>query len=273
MGQQRALETLIKQVGYRTDYHPAFVFANEIMPIEDLIALAVAELNELAEEHDKLDGNAPHKDFVMEFTDYVVVLRSIILRYAEKLSLESMLLSVNGQFQGNFNSLTSQTLNITEGNVYRNLQFLFTELLSLAKHTGLEIQAELFAGLMNERLENNRPSKYFQLEPRMSEQDILNKRDHAFQVLRKIRNFLKKLAGKDVELKPWIVNFFDEELKDWRNSTAVLEVLEQRILAFQNQIRDELSWALMNPATAENPDPDLEIKMLIAGAVSLKPMQ
>lgn len=211
--------------------------------------------------------NLVPKQFMMEFVDFIVMLKIIISKLDAKFSTEETIFSINGQFRGDFSSLKEQTLNVGEGNVRRNLEIILSEALSLLKSLNIKLQGDLYVGLMNKKLQSNRESRFFQLENGMNEADIIDKTNHAFKSLRLLRHYLLDSLGIEGTLQPWITDFFATEILDWQNSEQALERLKIKIDFFKLKIKDELSWSLTGQA---KPDNFLEMKMLIAGATLIK---
>ncbi len=262
---------LFDQVGYTKETHPALIAANSISSLESLVIYTLGELLELIAQHENLliaseqahQKLAPPKSWWLEFTDFIVMLKIIDEKTGHQFSMSEANFSVNGQFRGNFDSLKEQTINLGEGNVARNFELLLTELMSLVKHLGVDLQGDLYARLINAKLFLNREARFFKLEPKMTEAEIIAKNNHVFQALRLLRNFLLEATGEEMTLQIWITDFFAAEILDWRHSQAALARLSEKINSFKLKIKDELAWSLTaNPKE----DPFLQMKMMIAGA-------
>ncbi|HPS40386.1 MAG TPA: hypothetical protein PLQ50_00055 [Candidatus Woesebacteria bacterium] len=271
MRNQEQFATLFETIGYRKKEHPVLVIANIEEPQDGLLKTALDELEEWEDEHHKLQVNSeqahkhlpPPKSWWLELTDFMVMLRVIKYRMGPSFSLTEGDFPVNGQFKGDFSSLKEQTVNLGEGDVAHNLELLFTEIMSLVKHLDINVQADLYARLVNAKLFLNKEARFFQIEPSMNELDIINKRDHTFKALRFLRNFLFETTGVETTLQPWITEFFKEEILDWQHSATALDQMQQKLPLFQRKIKDELVWHLTaQPQT----DEFLELKMMIAGA-------
>lgn len=268
---QQQLHVLFESVGYRSSSHPVLVAANErSMSLKHFLALTVDEVEEKAVEYQKWQAandlmhkkTVPHKDLLMEFVDVLVMLRSARKRVAPGFSVEKTIFSNRDKPRADFDLIERQILSIGEGNPEHNFKLLFNEFLSLLKHLDVGLQAEVYAKLMNDKLNKNREARFYQKEPGMSEVDILAKYEHVTASLRILRNFLRKATGQELTLQPWITDFFVEEILDWRNSKLAMVRLQQKILLFQQQIKDEMVWE----TTANIRDPNFETKMLLAGA-------
>ncbi len=265
------MSILFRKVGYTKESHPSLLAANQISSLEALLAYTLSELVELKEEHEKLSASSdkahkplqPSKSWWLEFADFIVMLKIINEKTGHKFFMHEANFSVNGQFKGNFDSLEEQTVNLGEGDVFRNFELLFTELMSLIKHTGADLQGNFFARLINTKLFLNRESRFFKAEPNMNEVDIIDKNNHVFKALRLLRNFILEATGAEGALQPWVTDFFAEEILDWRNSSVALEKIKQKIAVFKIKIKDELAWSL---TAGLGSDPFLEMKMMIAGA-------
>lgn len=265
------MSILFDKVGYKEETHPALLEVNRISSLESLLICTLNELAELKDEHEKLlirsdqthEKLQPSKAWWLELTDFIVMLKIINERTGRNFSIEELNPSVNGQFKGNFNSLEEQTANLGEGDISHNFELLFTELMSLIKYMSVDFQGVFFANMINTKLFLNRESRFFKIEPNMNETDIINKNNHVFKALRILRNLVWESTGKEEVLQPWITNFFEKEILDWRNSEVALKELENKILIFKIKIKDELSWTL---TAKPNNDPLLEMKMMIGGA-------
>lgn len=265
------MSVLLSQVGYKKETHPALIAANQISSLESLIICTLSELKELEVEQEQLaiqsdrahEKLSPPKAWWLEFADFVVMLKIVNEKLGKKFAIEDANLAVNGQFRGQFDSLKEQTANLGEGNVFRNFELLFTELLSLVGFTSTEFRGKFAASLINTKLFLNRESRFFQIEEGMKTVDILSKNNHVFKALRILRNFVLENTGVDDVLQPWITDFFEEEILDWRHSETALARLKNKIFSFQTQIRDELAWDL---TAKERRDNFLETKLLLAGA-------
>jgi hypothetical protein len=290
---QRQLSAAIEAVGYRADRHPVIVEANQFMSLESYLALVVVpEINELAQEYQKWEQAndlakeiTPFpKNLFMEIYDVLVTLGNAIDFIAPKFSVEAMKANVNGQFHGNFDEMREQVLNLGVGNVERNLQSIFTILLSMLKHLDIDLQTEIYVRLVNSKLEGNKPSDLFQKEPGMNVADLLAKFTHVIAALRKLRTFLKNKTGREITLEPRLVKPFKNQFLDWQKSEVVLAQLPQDFADFYTQFRDEVSWLLTagrrkkNPLSDEktlvikppNNYRDLELNLLIAGGIPLQ---
>jgi len=262
-------------VGYQKETHPVLLATDQSSSLESVILYTLSEINELENEYFALmdsskikeEGFIAPKAFMMEFVDFIVMLKIIISKLDVKFSTEETIFSVDGQFKGNFSSLKEQTLNIGEGNVKRNLEILLNEALSLLKFLNIKIQGDLYVSLMNNKLQLNREARFFQVEDGMNETDMIDKTNHTFKALRLLRHHLLDNLGIETTLQPWITDFFIEEISDWRNSDQALDSLKLKVDLFKLKIRDELSWSLTGKI---EPDRFLEMKMLIAGAKLLK---
>lgn len=262
---------LFDRAGYTRDSHPAIIAANDVSSLESLLIYTLGELIELSAEHERLliasdaagEKLQPSKQWWLEFADFIVMLKIINDRTGSKFSVEETSFSVNGQFKGSFDSLAEQTVNLAEGDVGRNFDFLFTELMSLVRHLNVDLQGELYARLINAKLFLNREMRFFKIEKGMNELDVINKNNHVFKALRLLRSFLMEATGEEMTLQPWITDFFQDEISDWRNSDFALESLRKKIAIFKIKIKDELAWSLTGRNTG---DEFLEMKMMIAGA-------
>lgn len=267
---EEELNVALELVGYREPQHGIIVAANNFMSLENYLAIVIGEINELAAEYEqwKQRNEREHKKtelpktWFMELYDVIVTLRNAREKTAPNFSIENTHFSVNGQYNGGLDSLTQQVLNLGSGNIERNFQSIFAILLSMVKHLDISLQADIYVNLVNRKLENNKESRFYQKEPGMREEDFLVKYDHVTQSLRNIRNFLRKTTGQEITLQPWITDFFVEEILDWRNSGLALVRLQQKLILFQQKIKDEMVWN----TTANLSDPNFEMKMLIAGA-------
>lgn len=261
--------------GYHKDNHPALRTAEASSSLESLTLYALSELNELEIEYFSLlstskirkENFIAPKSFMMEFVDFIVMLKIIISKLDSKFSIENAELSVNGQFKGDFSSLKEQTVNIKEGNVRRNLEIILSEALSLLKFLNIKLQGDLYVSLINKKLQLNREARFFQLDKGMNEADMIDKSNHAFKALRLLRHHLLDSLGIEATLQPWITDFFIEEISDWQNSERALDRLKLKVGLFKLKIRDELVWSLTGQTT---PDQFLEMKMIIAGAKLIK---
>lgn len=286
---QEQLSKSIKETGYRADGHPVLVKANDFMSLSQYLSVVVVpevvelevELENWQSANDLAHGKIlPPKNLLMELYDVVVVLGNAIDRVAPKFSIEQSIFSVNGQFQGNLAPMKEQVLNLGVGNAERNLQSIFTILLSMMKHLDIDLQTEIYIKLANKKLELNKASEFYQKEPGMSEADFLAKYEHVTAALRILRKFLRQTTGQEVTLQTWITRHFSEVILNWRNSDRAITQLKQELLQFQHQVKDEVSWMLTAKKWQKSPllelrPPvvgvfkdynDLELKMLLAGA-------
>lgn len=278
MGNQEQLAILYQGVGYKSTTHPLISESDPLSPAANFIEPTLGELEELKAEHQNFllasdrvrSPLQPNKNWCMELADFLVMLKVLQEKIAPKFSVEEINSSVNGQFNGSFQSLHEKTINIMDGNVDRNFESIFVELLSLLKHVDLNLQAELYVFLTNTKLQLNREARFFQPEPGMNEADVIYKHDHAFKVLRLLRNHLLEDLDIEATLHPWITDFFVTEILDWKNSAEALDRLKDKITAFKLKIKDELSWSLTGQPENKVPDDFLEMKMLIVGARPIK---
>ena len=295
-GNQEQLADLLNQIGYRETTHPVTKQADHLTNLPSLLTYTLAELRELEEEYEKLmrlrenqrhlqekqrpaeaEAKKARQQFLMEFADFMVMLKLVIEKLQAPFSLEERVLPVNGQFNGRFDSLYEQTVNLGEGRkIVADLDFIFCEALSLLKFLNIELQAEALCLSLNRKLWANREPRFFQIEPGMNEADLLQKANHAFRVLRLLRRQLLDDLGLEMHLQTWITDFFAPEILDWRHSEQVLGALPAQVAAFRQMIADQVSWTLtaQKPASTNNQlDPQLEAKLKIAGACSLSPAE
>lgn len=292
---QEQLANLLYLVGYRHEFHPILVEANYVMSTSKLLDLLIDEIDECAIEYKKWrqHNDEAHQETkisklaMLEFIDVNVFLKMLIERLLPNFSIEDINLRVNGQFGGDFKSLKEQALSLADGNVERNFTSFVIEELSLLKHVNVELQANLYAELVNAKLADNKESLFYQKEPGMSEADVLAKYEHVTAALRTLRNFLRKATGQEVTLQSWMTKPFSDLILNWRNSKMATAQLNQEIIQFQHQIKDEVYWMLTAKKGQKSPLPewrspvvgqfnnynDLELKMLLAGAklIDVKP--
>lgn len=290
---QEQLSKAIISVGYRADKHPVIVEANEFMSLEQYLALVVIpEINELAQEYQDWEraNDLAHektplpKSLLMELYDVLVTLGNALDRIAPQFSVEAMQSRVNGQFHGDFTSMQEQVLNLGVGNIERNLESIFTILLSMLKHLDIDLQTEIYVRLINSKLEGNKPSKFYQKKPGMNVVDVLAKYKHVTTALRNLRRFLRTKTGLEVTLEPWLIKPFEEKILNWPKSGAMLAELTLDFANFQSQIRDEVAWHLTagqgkkkqlpdkKPFAVRRPTDfnDLELILRLAGGVSIE---
>jgi hypothetical protein len=142
---------------------------------------------------------------------------------------------------------------------------LFTTLFSFVKQMGPEFEGEILARLVEAKLFANREPRFFQLEPGMTEEEVLAKNNHTFEALSIIRGFLKNAVGHEVALQTWITDFFVEEILDWRNSAVALQRLRAKLIIFRQQVGNEAAWSLTGGLQQDSPL--LQLKLAIAGGV------
>lgn len=268
---QQDIAWLEKNLGYPKETHPVIyesnMFATEL---SFLLDLAVKEITELEQEEIASEG------WVMEFEDVMVFLRTILSCIAPSFSVEAAELHVNGQFHRgqirekklDLSHLKEQALNLGEGNPESNVKHFLTSLLSMLKHLDIDLQIEVHAGVLQDKLNKNKEDKYYRKEPGMTLSDVADKYTHVTQALREIRNFLKRTTGQEIVLQPWITEFFATEIMDWRQSEVALKRLKQKFTLFQQKIKDEAVWQKTALPMGKQ-DQNLQLKMLLAGAVPL----
>lgn len=268
---QHQLHLLMESVGYQASTHPVLTISNSrAQTLEKFLSLTADEVDETKFEDDQrriksdlLHQNLkPSKAWMMEFVDVIVMLRAVRERIAPSFSVAQVIFPSTNGSKGSFDSIKNQISNINDGNKERNFELLFAELLALLKNVNVGLQAEIYTELMNAKLSANKEARFYKLEPGMSDAEILAKYEHVTATLRVLRNFLRKITGQDLILQPWITDFFKEEILGWRNSKLSMALLQQKILIFQQQIKDEMVW----DTTVNLRDPFFETKMLIAGA-------
>lgn len=275
VGGENHRNRLKRGVGYQKETHPVLLATDKTSSLESVILYTLSEIDELETEYFALMDVSKRKkeeflipkQFMMEFVDFIVMLKIIISKLDAKFSTEETIFSINGQFKGDFSSLKEQTLNVGEGNAKRNLELILSEALSLLKFLDIKLQGDLYVGLMNNKLQLNRESRFFQLENGMNEADVIDKTNHVFKSLRLLRHYLLDSLGIEGTLQPWITDFFATEILDWKNSEQAIERLKTKIDFFKLKIKDELSWSLTGKIES---DEFLEMKMLIAGATLIK---
>ena len=275
VGEENHKNSQRRGIGYQKETHPALLITDRVSSLESVILYTLSEINELESEYfaliapsnQKKEEFAIPKSFMMEFVDFLVMLKIIISKLDAKFSTEETIFSINGQFKGDFSSLKEQTLNIGEGNVKRNLEMLLSEALSLLKFLNIQLQGDLYVSLMNKKLQFNREARFFQVENGMTEADIIKQTNHAFKALRLLRYHLLDKLGIKATLQPWMTDFFIDEIIDWKNSKQALASLKLKVNFFKLKLKDELTWSLTGKI---KPDEFLEMKMLIAGAKLVK---
>ncbi len=271
--QQEGLARLF-EVGYTDETHPVLILANQLASPTSLINYTLTEVKEWEVEKKELQLDSerqhqelpPSKELLLEFADFIVMLRILNKKLGKRFSVEETVFSrVNGQFKGDFTQLKEQTLAIAEGNVLRNFELLFTTLFSFVKQMGPEFEGEVLARLVEAKLFANREPRFFQLEPGMTEEEVLAKNNHTFEALSIIRGFLKNAVGHEVALQTWITDFFVEEVLDWRNSAVALQRLRAKLVIFRQQVGNEAAWSLTGGLQQDSPH--LQLKLAIAGGV------
>lgn len=273
--QQEGLARLF-EVGYTDETHPVLILANQLASPISLINYTLTEVKEWGVEQKNLDSAKesqkkklpPSKELLLEFADFIVMLRILNKKLGIGFSVEDTIFSkVNGQFHGDFSQLKEQTANLAEGNILNNFESLFTILFSFVKQLGPDFQGEFLARLVEAKLFANREPRFFQLEPNMTEEDVLSKNNHTFEALSIIRGFLKNAVGYEVALQAWITDFFAEEILDWRNSRQALQKLRTKLLSFKQQVGNEVIWNMTGGLNQDSPL--LQLKLAIAGGVEL----
>lgn len=272
--QQEGLARLF-EVGYTDETHPVLILANQLASPTALINYTLTEVKEWEVEQEKLEQSReekkkrlpPSKELLLEFADFIVMLQILKRKLNLRFSVEETIFAkVNGQFHGDFSQLKEQTLNLTEGNILKNFESLFTTLFSFVKQLGPDFQGEFLARLVEAKLFANR-DRFFQLEPNMTEEDVLAKNNHTFEALSIIRGFLKNQVGYEIALQPWITDFFKEEILDWRNSRVSLQKLKAKLALFRQQVGNEVAWNITGGLKSN--DSLLQLKLAIAGGVEV----
>lgn len=273
--QQEGLARLF-EVGYTDETHPVLILANQLASPTALINYTLTEVKEWEVEQEKLEQSReekkkrlpPSKELLLEFADFIVMLQILKRKLNLRFSVEETIFAkVNGQFHGDFSQLKEQTLNLTEGNILKNFESLFTTLFSFVKQLGPDFQGEFLARLVEAKLFANREPRFFQLEPNMTEEDVLAKNNHTFEALSIIRGFLKNQVGYEIALQPWITDFFKEEILDWRNSRVSLQKLKAKLALFRQQVGNEVAWNITGGLKSN--DSLLQLKLAIAGGVEV----
>lgn len=273
--QQEGLARLF-EVGYTDKTHPVLILANQLASPTALINYTLTEVKEWEVEQEKLEQSReekkkrlpPSKELLLEFADFIVMLQILKRKLNLRFSVEETIFAkVNGQFHGDFSQLKEQTLNLTEGNILKNFESLFTTLFSFVKQLGPDFQGEFLARLVEAKLFANREPRFFQLEPNMTEEDVLAKNNHTFEALSIIRGFLKNQVGYEIALQPWITDFFKEEILDWRNSRVSLQKLKAKLALFRQQVGNEVAWNITGGLKSN--DSLLQLKLAIAGGVEV----
>jgi len=273
--QQEGLARLF-EVGYTDETHPVLILANQLASPTALINYTLTEVKEWEVEQEKLEQSReekkkrlpPSKELLLEFADFIVMLQILKRKLGLRFSVEETIFSrVNGQFHGDFSQLKEQTLNLAEGDILSNFESLFTTLFSFVKQLGPDFQGEFLARLVEAKLFANREPRFFQLEPNMTEEDVLAKNNHTFEALSIIRGFLKNQVGYEVALQPWITDFFKEEILDWRNSRETLQKLRAKLAIFKQQVGNEVAWNITGGLKSN--DSLLQLKLAIAGGVEV----
>lgn len=273
--QQEGLARLF-EVGYTDETHPVLILANQLASPTALINYTLTEVKEWELEQEKLEISReekkkrlpPSKELLLEFADFIVMLQILKRKLNLRFSVEETIFAkVNGQFHGDFSQLKEQTLNLTEGNILKNFESLFTTLFSFVKQLGPDFQGEFLARLVEAKLFANREPRFFQLEPNMTEEDVLAKNNHTFEALSIIRGFLKNQVGYEIALQPWITDFFKEEILDWRNSRVSLQKLKAKLALFRQQVGNEVAWNITGGLKSN--DSLLQLKLAIAGGVEV----
>lgn len=258
-------------LGYKVNYHPIKTINDSLIPVDSLVEATSGEAEELEEEHgnflERMDQASkvlkPHKDWFMELADFLVMLKILQEKLAPKFSIEGTVFSVNGQFNGDFDSIKEKTINIQDGRPDKNLKAIYTELMSLMKYFNIELQGELYVKVTNLKLALNREARFFQLEPDMNEADIIDKNNHVFRCLRMLRSALLDSNGLNSTLQPWITDFFVDEILDWRHSDLAFGILQNKIKLFKEELKNQISWSLTNKQPTDSSI--LTMKMMMAG--------
>lgn len=260
---QMEVARLLRTVGYDKEEHPIiFESNNHLGSLESLLILTYKEVVELEYEFilwrsdcDKSQQRQePNKAMIAELVDVLVFLRSVTLSTGVNFYLEDRIISVNGQFNGSFDSMKKQIFNLGEGNMARNLELLYTEILSLLKYLDVNLQASTYAQvgeMVNIKLRRNKESHLYQREPGMNEADVWAKYVHVTQALRDLRDIFCKSHGQDVLLYPSITKFFEQEILGWRKSADSLAKLHQKIPLYKEQVRKKLALVKMPRETDE----------------------
>jgi len=272
---EQLLAEMYYQIGYQKvdrhgqPQHPLiYAYNHHTSPLEQLLQLALEELNELEEQHEL----ALSKDWWKELADILVFLKSIQQRLKPNFSIEGTLFSVNGQYAGSLAPMKEQLANLSSGNIEHNLKHFITEILSMLKHLDQGTQAKVYLRVqyliqeMQGKLNGNKESGFYQLEPGMTEDDIAKKYEHTNQALRILRSFLLEVTGQETVLQAWVTKFFAEEIRDWRDSAEALKRLVEKIPNFRSKTKDEVVWLLsVNPHIDR--DPRFKLKCMIAGVL------
>lgn len=267
-------------VGYKIETHPIKLISEKFSDLYSLILATYAEIPEIEEEtqlwleaSDKAQEKLlPNKNWLLEFADFMVMLKIVMDRLAKNFSIEEINTSVNGQFSGSFNSLKEKTLNIAEGNANRNFEAIFVELLSLLKYVNVDLQGEFLANSVNHKIYQNREARFFQEEEGMNIADYILKVKHVMDYLRLIRKKLFEQTHLEFPLQSWITDYFVDGILDWRHSEVAISEFDEKFSAFIGSISLEVYQSLNGGKSKEN-DRMLVSKMIVAGIKTVSPQK
>lgn len=259
-------------VGYKIETHPIKLVSEMFSDLYPLIIATYAEVPEIEEETQRLleasdkaqEKLQPNKNWLLEFADFMVMLKIVINRVAKNFSIEEINVSIDSQFNGKFDSLKEKTLNIAEGNANHNFESIFVELLSLLKYVGADLRGEFLANLVNKKIYKNREARFFQEEAGMNLTDYIKKVEHVIGYLRLLRKKLYQQTNLEFPLQSWITDFFVDEILDWRHSETVISGFDQKFDAFIKAVRLEV-YQNVNNETLKANSKLLVSKMIIAG--------
>lgn len=273
----RAIEQLAEKIGYTESSHPLLFLADIGMANDVTFEAFLAEVEELIEELQRqLDTGYNNVKSILELADVLIFLKKIdglvkgLPIATHQLDFSESISQVNGQFHGDFSIFREQAQNLFEAksDYEKNLEYLLIMLLSMVKYCGLTIQSELYAALLQRKNFANRPAEFFQIEEGLSREQILQKTNHVSRALKKIRTYLKKTLPFESVLQAWMLEYFREEINDWRHSSEALGALEGKLQQWPERLRNEDKLQLI-----KNETPIAVItRSLLMGGVLLRPL-
>ncbi len=267
----RGVLSRLNTPGYPQETHPALRQLN--LELTDMPVLVSWLIGEILEWKENVEAGEINHEWWLELFDVLVFLELILTKLGDsqraRVFDQVQATHINGQFT-DFDQLVEMAQGIESGaDPAASVAGLTMSVLSLLNHLQLELQVDFYHRLLQEKLFANRHARFFQIESGMSVQEILLKTEHVLRALRLIRDLLEKRCGKKVALRPWITDFFEPEIMDWRNSALALEQIEKKMLLFAQHLAQKIDLTSV-PIRIDGGDQDLYLQLELVGARVLR---
>lgn len=252
------------------DRYPNLGLVDRMMGSNRLPHLSAQEVRE-TEQEQNFEGTLLYNFWhhAQELTDVTVFLYSFCLAEGIMPDYQEAWSRANGQGTKSpiYDQLYDKALNLNVGNVKANVTDFLKYVMSLSQH--LPESMSIVEGMQSVITKNsaNRPVEYYGVNDqegrRLSDDQIIAKYQHTEAILRLLRNHYGS------PLQAWMHQPFKNLILDFTQSEKNLSLAHEQLATQDRVMATQMYLALREVTAPTIPQPQMEKKLLRAGAVPL----